>query len=1650
MAVRRIQGKALLTLAVTWALLTPPTLLADGISSLTAQIKKDTEWYASYTTRVVGTSEHDRAIDDLLRKIGEIPGVTVWTHQFSVVVPRTKEASLTVPGHEPFSVYPVWPATMRLDTTPTEGISGKLVYVREGKPEQLLPRSLKGQIGVMEITGRSNWQTVYNMGATAVILLGSPDESQLDLENHIMRVPIHIPRFYVPPGPLADALRKGEFNEGKLDCRAAWEKVEATNIYAAIKTSNPADPKKALAIGVPIDSMSVVPELSPGADNAVDVGLALNLLRYYAQYPPSRPLLVTFFDAYGINQLGVREMLGALAATPNDRRHYFAEDQKRIEEYQAHKQLADEIGAEREALQKLSDGRYKELHSYIKDEVSRKIVTIETKLEARRLKFYTVPEDQKAELRNRINELALERTHIRTAQMELLSKGVISDDIFPLAQSLWQAAHDRISEQFADVKRAVALHDLRDAQRRRALEALGLAGREERPIDFLLGLDLSDAGVAAGPLLYCRFGGNDLSGSASALADARDFTAWLKSEHAPDEGERVWSAEQEPAVNLAPMASRDAPFSYIVGDLASITFAAGSFGVPAVTWSTLDAFRERLDTPMDTADRLNWSRLAPQVEATIVLVHRMISDPEFKLTTKIVPRWIRIKGKIVDQSPGEPVARLPMKGYLTTLTYGESSGNVVTLRPMNRYSASTIPGIRRDECLFTGADGEFMFDLWPVAHARYEMKEVSVQSYLLDEAGRITRAVDLSKAIKGSLRYVRDIRSRVIKPMRAIVFSCKELTVCELFDPRFLMNLPLGWILDAQRGNRPQRMNSTIYQGMMSCQLDPDIRWELLLRAGATHNRMVLLNARDPDQLKGLSTREMMRGFGLTERLPFTPMHMSALDFYNLDQQRIESYRDAGITSEAIDKIHQGTKKLLNEAETALNEDDGARLFRAAAAALSNEVRAYQAVRDTANDVVRAAVFLLLVLVPFSFAMERLLSASPNVYRQILGMMIIFAVMTAVLWSFHPAFRISNQPLMIIMAFGILAMSLLVISMIYSRFSTELKEIRSGRAESSGARTSRSGVLSTAIWLGIANMRKRKLRTALTGTTICLITFALLCFTSASTYVGLKEYRLSNEVPFKGILIRQPGKRPMPEQTLAYVRSIVGAGKTIIPRYWWCDQWTAEDAKLKWQIHVRSETTGRQIALSGAVCLSPEEANVSRIDRVLPDWARFAEKGGCYLAAITAEQLGVKPGDSVIIAGRSLELIGVFDSSRGNTELKDLDRTQFMPFNYAALAVDDTQRNLMNVEDENSLQNVVADMSSGMDRDLPYLSSDQVVILPADMLKGLRTWTLRSILIEATSDDEIRELTQELAKQFAFPIFYGTSDGVHIVTSTPLLPKAPKSLFIPLVIAGLIIFNTMLNSVAERKKEIYVYTSLGLAPVHVGVLFLAEAATYGLMGSTFGYVVGQGVATLFSSLGWLGDITLNYSGTQAIVTMALVLAVVILSSLVPAFTAGKLATPSEDMKWRVPFPENGLIKDRLPFTATVHTASGVMAFLREYLQAHGAGGIGCFTTDNLKTFRTLINGFDVMGVEATVWLEPYDLGVRQDVRLSVCRTSDDDVYEFVVELKRGSGQESSWWRLNKVFLGDLRKQLLGWRSLKTERVLRYIDEAAELLKESQD
>jgi hypothetical protein len=320
---------------------------------------------------------------------------------------------------------------------------------------------------------------------------------------------------------------------------------------------------------------------------------------------------------------------------------------------------------------------------------------------------------------------------------------------------------------------------------------------------------------------------------------------------------------------------------------------------------------------------------------------------------------------------------------------------------------------------------------------------------------------------------------------------------------------------------------------------------------------------------------------------------------------------------------------------------------------------------------------------------------------------------------------------------------------------------------------------------------------------------------------------------------------------------------------------------------------------------------------------------------------------------------------------------------------------------------------------------------------------LRSIGFRLANEAQVKAVSEELSRRFALAMFAGYDDGVRMVAASNLSSvSGAAQVAIPLAIAGLIIFNTMMGSIAERRREIHVYTSLGLAPLHVGALFVAEAMTYGLVGTVFGYVIGQGAGTAMQKLGWLGSATLNYSGTSAMITMGLILLIVFVSALVPARLASKIAAPSIDRTWKVPEPIDDQILAVLPFTINKTAADGALAYIADFFDAHREGTIGKFSAGHVEAFRPDDTGS--RGLKTDIWLTPFDLGVRQNLKLLIHPGQFPDIYEVEVVLARISGDDGSWHRLNRTFLTELRKQFLQWRSLTPTRMMEYVEESKKL------
>jgi len=288
------------------------------------------------------------------------------------------------------------------------------------------------------------------------------------------------------------------------------------------------------------------------------------------------------------------------------------------------------------------------------------------------------------------------------------------------------------------------------------------------------------------------------------------------------------------------------------------------------------------------------------------------------------------------------------------------------------------------------------------------------------------------------------------------------------------------------------------------------------------------------------------------------------------------------------------------------------------------------------------------------------------------------------------------------------------------------------------------------------------------------------------------------------------------------------------------------------------------------------------------------------------------------------------------------------------------------------------------------------------------------------------------------PIMATRYNGVfRHVLGTVVAASGVGDLLFPILLGGLVIFGTMLGSVADREKEIYTFSALGLAPPHVASLFFAEALVYSVLGGMGGYLIAQGSMKILTGLASFGLVTvpeINYSSTNAIVTILIVMATVLISAIYPAIKASKSANPGLLRSWRPPAPKGGVYDIVFPFTVSEYDLTGVISFLKEHFDNFSDTGLGAFMARDTQMVK---DSDGSLGLKAYVALAPFDLGVTQDFELRSTPSEIKGIDEVKIQLIRRSGQPGDWVRLNRNLFDDLRTQFLLWRSIPKEVMEQY-------------
>jgi ABC-type antimicrobial peptide transport system permease subunit len=760
------------------------------------------------------------------------------------------------------------------------------------------------------------------------------------------------------------------------------------------------------------------------------------------------------------------------------------------------------------------------------------------------------------------------------------------------------------------------------------------------------------------------------------------------------------------------------------------------------------------------------------------------------------------------------------------------------------------------------------------------------------------------------------------------------------------------------------------------------------------------------------SSLERPSGFGYivhagqTLILKNTPFLLLKDTIY-LQSQRFSILSSFHASNERIEKYNSLSIHFLKQAEEALKAKRYSLAYACTLTSWSYAMRSYWSTMDLTFEVISTIVFFIFLLIPFSFLGERLLLFYGGLKR-LISVMIIIIVSLMILYTLHPGFHISTNVPIIVISSSILIISIFVLILIFLVSKEASSEFSDQRLGIHTIKVSRGGLLSVALSTGIQNMRKRRFRTILTLTSLTIIVFATISFTSLSAITVLHRAELELSVPYNGILIRKRPWSPISEHLYLSLFERFKDGAHVLPRTW---------------IIPPQQTLmlGPKAIAQAVLAVSPEEDILTNISKVLIHgrWFNQNEYRSCIISESLAKLLGADIGASLNFYGINISIVGIMDGNllwNGLSGIIDLDKEAITPQNIMASATE----------------------TGGMGAvvEVPHIVGDFVIIVPYKLALEYFNSLPYSIAIKFKDSSIVVPTAEELSLGVSTQIYAGLTSTNKVVIFRPTfgyMSIGTQFILAPIVIVALTIFNLMLGAIYERMRETSILSSLGLAPLHITGMFLAESVLYSILSAVLGYVIGNAAMSIMSAMKAIPEgFYPNYSSVFIIIITALCVLVVISSTAYPALKAGKLVTPSLETRWRLqtkPVGDEWSIP--LPFIAFEEEVGAILAYLEEYFNAHGSAYGANFAT--LET--ALEEGSKTL--RAKIWLAPFEMGIRQSVNIFAIPEAGTK-YKFLIRIHKESGFRDTWITVNTRFIDLLRKQFLIWRSLQPSEKARYI------------
>lgn len=1569
------------------------------------------------------------------------------------------ETRITV-GDATFSLETLHPSVFRPGNFREPDFSTTLIDGGMGTEADLAALDgvdLAGSLVLLDFNSGRNWERFLRFGVKGFIFSAADIYGPRESYHKVHTSEASVPRFFADAetaAALRDHLGDNRHKPARIQAEPSrWERRDLRNLWVLIPGSDPELQTETVLITATLDANSIVPAQATGAQAGANLLLLLQMLESFSEQPPARSLLLAAVNARTLNFLGDRVLAWHLLSPESQIEEIrnaladdFREQELMVQYYSRFSFDPEDFETDRDflidlrTLSDMSTGR----QITIKDPVVALSKRDVNEIKTRQLAYVRAEDELRVEKQRLLNSIESEASNTASAQRERIEairdemnridarRKVLDTELDAYVNVLTLFNRVGIQTELGDLsptevdilrgyvesvlersRRSAELnrHDLATSSRNARIREV-LAGQR---VSFVVSLDLvwsdprigfsSGLSLAATPWA-ARWGRNTVQVSQN-LAETTAKPNLL--------ADTMTNLGGLPERHYLP-ANSQAVISY---HLASRT--------PAFSLQTLYANWGHAFTPVDRMDQLDPAIVAESSAFAMALMRELLSDP--------------LAVSSLETPPGVSRLTRMWSCLVKAYKYDEFAAGVVPEIPVPNSAIvlSTIRGIRN---LPSGADSGFLngdvvekylalSDERAIAIV-YGIRHHELSSSVFrfdDDFTRIDHAVDAGETHRktNSDLTVSDMRVLSVIPVG------EELTVFDRLDtPMIAANeiyVRTYFPLSSTRNSEPRKYAisgalsglsnkkfSEEHWGPVSFFAEPGDRLQVL-----TEFKQLALNV-TPENPHGV-------GFAHTGELGPDFFRQALRDARQLNRHRYRGFR--GITDELVEAFLERGEASEADVDAAAAESRHLDYLRAQHDALGAQAKAYAQITSITNDMLKAVIFFMALLLPFCFFIQKLLFKTTRIERQMAYFAILFVICYLVFRFIHPAFAVAQAPEAMFIAFVMGGLGLFVIAILHGRFEGEMQLLFSTLTGTEQSEAGYSMVSQQALMIGVNNMKRRRIRTLLTTATIVLVTFTMLAFTSVSRRMSPTMIPRDSLAPYSGIMYHWPGGERMDAGTHQILNELVRDDLSRSTRYWLMPPTQRDQIAV---YRVEREDGNQSALIEGALGLQQSEHGFL---------GTFPLSTGHYFSADDAMEVIISSDlaaflelgyDDVgqarlVFKDRRFKLVGIVDDDRLRN-IRDINGLSILPIQ---------QLLLPGGADE---QEDALDDESG----IFYVNTVQLLIFPAETARrmGGEPYSLSVKFPDETPIWPIidRLLTATSARFFVAsrePFTVGDTGegreqqpGIYFIGSGYRTSIGGLAmLIIPLLIASTIILNTMLGSVFERKNEIAVYNAVGLNPTHIGLFFLAESFVYAIIGSVGGYLIGQVLSITLNHFGWVEDINLNFSSLSVAYVILFTVSVVLLSTLYPAVVATKAAVPSGKRKWSMPDHDGHTMTVIFPFIYQPELVTGVMFYLANYLEQFNEASIG----DLIVQRESLDRGNDQAGrptyqLRYHVALAPFDLGVTQTVIFEAAYNEKVAAYRVVMTNRRVSGQDSNWVTTNKPFLERLRKFLLHWRNLK--------------------